>query len=217
MADLVIYIPNHGYATASNTYVYVSWLDAFYYTADEDTDSFKLAIESAGSDYVQFTETVSEGYVVQSVVAGSATITGLEHLEGKSVSVMQQGIVISTEIVSNGSITAPVTSLTNPMVGMTYTSIVKPMKLDLQGMGLTVTKKINRGVFNVFETIGGEVGGSTSTMQDIPTGTAALFTGYKEIPLKDGYSRSGDILAQQTQPLPMTILSFNLDVNANAD
>jgi hypothetical protein len=147
---------------------------------------------------------------------GDTTITGLSHLEGETVQVLGDGLAQATKVVSSGQITAATTA-SKYQVGLGYTATVKPMKLDLNGMGLTVTKKINRGVFNVFETIGGEVGGSTSTLQDIPTGTAALFTGSKEIPFKDGYSREGDILARQTQPLPMTVLSFALDVGANAD
>lgn len=148
---------------------------------------------------------------------GDTTIEGLTHLIGQTVQVLGDGLVQATKVVNGSGVITAATTAAKYQVGTGYTATVKPMKIDLNGLGLTVTKKINRGVFSVFETIGGEVGGSTSTLQDIPTGTAALFTGFKEIPLKDGYSRSGDILARQTQPLPMTVLSFSLDVGANND
>ncbi len=147
---------------------------------------------------------------------GDTDIRGLGHLEGETVQVLGDGLVQATRVVSSAAITAE-SAANKYQVGLGYTATVKPMKLDLNGMGLAITKKINRGVFSVFETIGGEVGTSTSKLHDIPTGTAALFTGSKEIPLSGGYSREGDILARQTQPLPMTVLSFSLDVGANAD
>ncbi len=155
-------------------------------------------------------------------VGATVTATGLSHLIGEEVQVLTDGKEVTEAtagdftVTTGGEITLPAAG-TTVQIGLGYTATVKPMKLDLNGMGLTITKKINRGVFSVFETIGGEVGGSTSTLQDIPTGTDALFTGSKEIPLKDGYSRAGDIMARQTKPLPMTILSFSLDVGANAD
>ncbi|KKL48656.1 hypothetical protein LCGC14_2323330, partial [marine sediment metagenome] len=131
---------------------------------------------------------------------GDTTIEGLLHLAGQTVQVLGDGLVQATKVVNGSGVITAATTATKYQVGVGYTATVKPMKIDLQGSGLTVTKKINRGVFNVFETIGGQVGTSTSALHDIPTGTAALFTGSKEIPLSGGYSREGDIIAQQTQP-----------------
>ncbi len=148
---------------------------------------------------------------------GDTTIDGLTHLIGQTVQVLGDGLVQATKVVNGSGVITAATTAAKYQVGLGFTATVKPMKLDIQGTGRTATYKVNRGVFNVFETIGGKIGGSTSTLQDIPTGTAALFTGTKEIPLKDGYSRDGDILAQQSDPLPMTILSFELDVGINND
>ena len=148
---------------------------------------------------------------------GDTTIEGLTHLVGQTVQVLGDGLAQATKVVNGSGVIIAATTASKYQVGVGYTATVKPMKLDLNGMGLAITKKINRGVFSVFETIGGEVGTSTSKLHDIPTGTAALFTGSKEIPLSGGYSREGDILARQTQPLPLTVLSFSLDVGANAD
>lgn len=216
MADLVCYIPNHGYAAASNTFVYVSWLDTYYWTADEDTDSFKLATTTGGSTYVQSTGTVTDGYVVESGAIGSATITGLEHLEGEFVSIVQEGIVVDKKTVASGSVTA-IKALATPMVGMTYTSTVKPMRLDIGEIGLASTKRINRAIVDVHNTVGGEIGISTDKMEDIPTGTSALFEGFKEISISGGYNREGDIIVRQTEALPMTVRGITLDLGAEND
>lgn len=145
----------------------------------------------------------------------TTTITGLSHLEGETVQVLGDGAVQATKTVSGGSIT--ITSASTVQVGLGYTSTLKPMKLDIGGTSLTTTKRINRAVVNLFETIQGEIGPSTSKLNTITTGTSALFTGSKEVSLKGGYSREGDILIQQTDPLPSTILSLNLDVGVYND
>lgn len=146
---------------------------------------------------------------------GDTTITGLGHLEGERVQVLGDGLVQATKIVSSGSITAAATAA-KFQVGLGYTATIKPMKLDIQGIGLGATKKINRTIANFFETIGGKVGTESGRMQATGIGTS-LFTGSKEIPLSGGYSRDGDIIVIQEDPLPMTLLSLTHDVGVNND
>ncbi|MGR3292498.1 MAG: LamG-like jellyroll fold domain-containing protein [Candidatus Scalindua sp.] len=198
---------------------------------DEVWVTVKRTIEGSPVRYVErffqrkMTSALADMKYLDSYVTytgGTTTATGLGHLIGQTVQVLGDGVVQSEavsgdfDVTASGEITLPST-FTTVQIGLGYTSTVKPMKLDIQGLGQSATMKINRGVFNFFETIGGKVGGSLSTLQDIPTGTAALFTGSKEIPLRDGYSRDGDIIAQQSDPLPMTVLSFVLDVGINRD
>ena len=147
---------------------------------------------------------------------GDTTITGLSHLEGQTVQVLGDGLVQATKVVSSGSITAATTA-SKYQVGLGYTSTLKPMKLDIADLGLATTKRINKAIVNVFETIGGEVGTSTSDFEDIPTGTGALATDHYEISMPGGYSREGDIIIRQTQPLPMTALSLTLEVGIGSD
>ena len=85
MADLILYIPNHKYS--DDDMIFVSWLDANYYVSDKNDNTFKLATTSGGSTLVQFTETVIEGYVREIDIVGVTTITGLDHLEGETVTV----------------------------------------------------------------------------------------------------------------------------------
>ena len=99
-------------------------------------------------------------------------------------------------------------------IGLNYVSTVKPSKLDIEGMGIILTKKITKAIVSFYQTLKGKVGHSTSAMETVSFGTE-LFDGIKEVPLADGYDRDGDIIIQQDEPLPMTCRGLVLDVGAH--
>ena len=192
---------------------------------DEVWVTVKRSVNSATVRYVErfferaMPSSVSDMKFLDSYITdtgGDTTITGLSHLEGETVQVLGDGLVQATKTVSSSQITAATTTA-KYQVGLGYTSTLKPMKLDIGGVGLATTKRINKAIVNVFETIGGEVGPSTSDLESIPTGTGALFTGHKEISMPGGYSREGDIIIRQTDPLPLTALSLTLEVGIGRD
>ena len=213
MPDLLVYKPKHGYS--DDDYVYVSWLDANYYISDKDIDSFKLATTSGGAVLVQFTETIAEGFVREAVVVSTTTITGLEHLEGEIVKVTSRGKVVGTEEVSGGSITVQ-SEVDTYVCGIGYNATLIPMDLDIEETGLSTTKRPNRVIVNMNESIGGKIGPDVNHLENIPTGSS-LFTGHKEISIPGGYTRATDITIKQTMPLPMTVLSLTYDLGASRD
>ena len=134
---------------------------------------------------------------------GSVTISGLGHLEGETVAVLGDGIDLGTFTVSGGSITLD-NAVTTAQVGLAYTSTLKPSKLDIEGMGIALTKKITRAILSFYQTLGGEFGVDTSNMDSVPYEDTNLFTGTVIVPFDGGYEREGDIIIRQTQPMPMT-------------
>ena len=99
-------------------------------------------------------------------------------------------------------------------IGLAFTSELKPTKLDIEGMGLVLTKKITKAIISFYNTLEGKYGLTTSTLYPIPFSTT-LFTGIKELPFKGQYEREGDIIIQQTQPLPMLTRGLVLDVGVH--
>ena len=219
MADLILYIPNHGYSISD--LVFVSWLDANFFVRDADNDpsisadSFKISTDDSDDNLVQFTETITVGFVREITETGITTITGLEHLEGELVKVTSGGVVVATETVAGGSI-----SLSNAVftyaVGKTYEATLIPMDLDIEGTGLATTKRPNRVIINLHETIGGKIGQDVMNLESIPD-VATLTTDYREISLPGGYTRDTDAVVKQTEPLPMTVLSLTYDIGASRD
>ncbi len=142
MPDLICYIPNHGYS--DDDPIYVSWLDANYYVSDKDADSFKLATTSGGATLVQFTETVTDGFVREvSIATGTSTISGLDHLEGETVKITSGGEVVGAEVVSGGSITLSKDVFTY-QVGLPYTMKVRSMRLAVPQTPSALQTKIKR-------------------------------------------------------------------------
>ena len=151
---------------------------------------------------------------------GSAvtTISGLDHLEGQTVSVLANGATHPNKTVSNGSITLDRSS-TKVKVGLSYTSLLHTMRLDAgsqDGTSQGKTKRIFDITIRLYESIGVEVGPDLSNMERIPFRSSAdamdsgvgVFTGDKEVEFRGNYETDGFIYVRQTQPLPLTILSL---------
>jgi len=138
--------------------------------------------------------------------------SGLEHLEGKTVSVLGDGSVHPDVVVSSGAVT--LTDYFNKVhIGLPFTSKLMPMKLSVPGANIRgKVKRINEIIFSFYKTLGAKFG-PTSGVDTIPfrkTTDAAgspppLFTGEKRQTFSGGYELDGDIYIEQTQPLPMTV------------
>ena len=152
--------------------------------------------------------------------SGSAatTISGLDHLEGQTVSVLADGATHPDKTVSSGSITLDRSS-TSVKVGLAYTSLLQTMRLNAgsqNGTSQGKTKRIYDITVRMFETIGVEVGPDLSNLERIPFRSSAdlmdegipPFTGDKEVEFRGNFETDGFIFVRQTQPLPFTILSL---------
>ena len=159
--------------------------------------------------------------------SGSAvtTISGLDHLEGQTVSILANGATHPDKTVSNGSITLDRSS-TNVKVGLSYSSILQTMRLDAgsqNGTSQGKTKRIYEITIRLFESVGVEVGESLDNMERIPFRTSSdpmdqgipPFTGDKAVEFRGNYDTDGFIFVRQTQPLPLTILSLYPELQTN--
>ena len=146
------------------------------------------------------------------------TITGLDHLEGQTVSILADGSTHPDKTVTSGSITLD-RNVTKVKVGLGYTSLLQTMRLDAgsqDGTSQGKTKRIFDISIRLYESIGVEVGPDLSNMERIPFRSSAdamdsglgVFTGDKEVEFRGNYETDGFIFVRQTQPLPLTILSL---------
>ena len=163
----------------------------------------------------------------QLAYSGSATttISGLDHLEGQTVSVLANGATHPDRTVSGGSITLARSS-TKVKVGLKYTSLLQTMRLDAGAQNGTSQAKTKR-IFNIsirlYESVGVEVGSDLNNMESIPFRSSAtpmdqaipVFTGDKEVEFRGNYETDGFIYVRQTQPLPLTVLSLYPELITN--
>lgn len=146
------------------------------------------------------------------------------HLNGQEVQVLGDGAYLGTETVASGVVALDDGTTVNH-VGLAYTSTVEPTKLDLDKTGLATTKKIVKAIVSFFDTLGGNIGDSTTSTHPIIFrdntdsfgSPPSLFSGIKEQPFDAQYEREGNVVITQDQPLPMTIRGIILPVGAYND
>jgi len=217
VADLICYLPAHGYS--DDNPVFVSWLGGTYYVYNKDTNSFKLAT-SVGGSLVQYTETITDGYVrqVDTTDGTITTITGLEHLEGENVLVTSGGSLVGLYPVSGGSITIP-DWVYSYQVGLPYAMKVKTTRLEIpNSSGIqSRIKNINELVVRHVKSSGGQAGQEKNGVEYLND----LECTYSEksddatVNVRGGLNDDGYIVVTSADPYPMTVLativSFSVD------
>jgi len=169
-----------------------------------------------------FGDNVEDAFFIDSglTYSGSAatTISGLDHLEGESVSILANGSVHPNKTVSSGAITLDL-AVTKAHIGLNYNSTLQTMRIEAGGTEGTAqgkTKRIHEVVLRLFRTVGVTVGSSETELDRIPFRSSAqamsaaipLFTGDKEIEFRGGFDTDGFVVVRQDQPLPLTIIGI---------
>lgn len=151
--------------------------------------------------------------------AATATITGLDHLEGETVKVLSEGAVHPDRTIASGSITLDST-YTKVQVGLSYTHKYKSLKMEgggTIGSAITQTRRIGRIGLILDNTLGLKLGDDESRLVEIPfravedpMDTAVPpFTGEKIIEDFAGeWSEDPRIHIQGDKPVPLTVLGM---------
>ena len=151
------------------------------------------------------------------VTGATTTVTSLEHLEGETVQIVIDNAVYPTQIVSNGAITINLTSSYSSKtikVGLGYVSTLKTMKVEAGASAGTAQgrkKRYNEVLVRLLDTIGATINGDQlpfRTSANAMDESITAITGDKRV-TNLGWDREGQIVIQQTQPLPMTILGIS--------
>jgi hypothetical protein len=157
--------------------------------------------------------------------SGSAvtTISGLDHLNGATVSILADGTVQPQQVVLNGSITLqyPGSTVT---VGLPYVSQMQTLCMEPEGMAMQVQdyrKKISAVAVRVADTRGLKVGPSFTDLTEIKERSALvsmgsaipLFTGDERLVIDNKYLVDDDVCIEQDNPLPCTVLGVVPEVS----
>jgi hypothetical protein len=147
-----------------------------------------------------------DGHVAFASGAAGRTVSGLAHLEGKTITVVQDGQSPITRTVNNGAIAVPQDSA--GYLGHPYTSTLRPMKLDADfedGTAQSRKKRIHQVVVRTLKSRGGEVRTNSGSWYALaPTTT----TGDQKIILGGAFGIDADVDVRQTEPYPMCIISI---------
>ena len=193
----------------------------------------KRTVDGATKRYVERMKTFDFGtdtttaFFVDSglTYSGSAvnTLSGLDHLEGESVTVLANGSAHPDRTVSSGEITMAYDT-TSAAVGYSYTSSMQTMRIDTgsaDGTAQGKPKRVHGLTVRFHETVGAEIGNDAGETDRIPFRSSAnpmdqgvpLFNGDKKIEFPGGFDDDDRIYVQQTQALPMTVLALFARLN----
>ncbi len=157
---------------------------------------------------------VDSGIIYTSIL--TSTISELDHLEGRVVSILADGEVIDNQRVSGAQITLS-TPARNVRVGLPYISKAIPMRLDMNlpdGTTAGSIKKIAEVAFSVHNTLNMQYGASDTELFPINWEDArwkntseieGLFTGMVVVETDGGFDIEDDLVLSQADPLPCTI------------
>lgn len=173
-------------------------------------------------------EVVEDAFCVDSGLSygGSpvTTVSGLDHLEGESVSILADGYVIEDKTVVGGSVTLD-RAASKIHIGLPYTPVIELLDIDTASTVQTVKAQsvsVSKVIIEVEGSRGGFVGprkdsgagDQTVNYQEIKPrfdsdgyGVVSLKTYKQEVVIDPQWSRGGGVRIEQRSPLPLAILS----------
>jgi hypothetical protein len=148
------------------------------------------------------------------------TISGLDHLEGETVSILADGNVVAPQVVIGGTITLQNPS-TKVHIGLSIQSDFETLDISVAGQSIREkTKIINHVSVIVEETSGIKVGPDADHLVEIKQRTdenynesTRLLNGMADIRVQTTWNKSGNVFIRQDQPLPITILATIPEMN----
>ena len=148
------------------------------------------------------------------------TISGLSHLEGKTVSILADGAVMPQVVVASGQVTLQRASVL-VHVGLPYDSDLEtlPMALQMEAFGQGRAKNVNEAFLRVYRSSGIFVGPDNDNLTEAKQRTTepygsppGLKTDEIGVKLTPTWRQSGRIYVRQADPLPLTIVGLTLEV-----
>ena len=150
-------------------------------------------------------------WTVTSATAGQ--INGLSTLEGKSVSVLGDGVVQTQQTVASGAIT-PSALAAKYVIGLPYTADLQTLPAAMQvdgAFGIGRVKNINKSWLRLYRSSSISVGPDLSNLRTEPAPSSADLEEV-EVTLTPQWQQLGQVFVRHTDPLPVEVLSISYEV-----
>ena len=189
-----------------------------------------VIVNRGGSRYVecmhvrlQNTETISSSWFLDCALGYSgapiSTVSGLSHLEGRTVGVFADGKVQGNKVVTGGAITLDVAA-SSIVVGLPILARMKtlPITYQDQAAGQGRPKNVARIWAKVYRTVGLKMGPDESHLTNVPItytgGVPNLTSDEIQLMITPTWSQSGQVYIEQSNPLPATIVGLTTEFAA---
>jgi hypothetical protein len=149
-----------------------------------------------------------------------SVLSGIDHLEGKTVVALANGFVVNDLVVTNGQITLPFEA-TTVHAGLPYEADFEPLNIEVAlntGTSQGLEKHISELTLRLENTLGGSYGRDFNHLDEIKydndyLGNASeLFTGDKVLSIVSDWSADTTFCVRQSEPLPITILAAIIEL-----
>ncbi|MCX7364198.1 MAG: hypothetical protein NTV97_20490 [Alphaproteobacteria bacterium] len=150
------------------------------------------------------------------------SVSGLSHLEGKTVAILGDGNVVPSQVVTGGAVTLD-GAYGKVTVGLPYAADLETLNLELAAEGGTIQgqmKKIAQVTLRVKDARGVAVGLGQGMLQEVKQrsietlGSAmAAFNGDWQVAIPSDWNRDGRLFVRQAYPLPCSILDLIPEVS----
>ncbi|MFY1054674.1 hypothetical protein ACOQNP_23900 [Ectopseudomonas khazarica] len=153
--------------------------------------------------------------------AGQSTWNGLDHLEGKTVDIVADGVVMPSMVVTGGEVTISRTAKAIE-IGLPYSTVIETLRPEIAGPGGSSqgnSMRIGEVTLRFLQTIGCLVNGKVIPFRNF--GVEALYqplelyTGDHRIESLGWDRNEAKILIEQRQPLPFHLLCVIQKLTAN--
>jgi hypothetical protein len=189
----------------------------------------KRTIDGVQKRYVEYLDlrdaaTLADSFFVDCglTYSGTATttISGLDHLEGKTVSVLGDGAVLSQKTVVAGEITLEV-AVSKAQVGLPITADLKTLPTYFQDetLGQSRIKNVNKVWVRIAESGPFSAGPDESHLTPIKLRTFETYgspielkTGEFDLVVQSNWNQSGQVLIRQDDPLPLEVVYVAAEV-----
>ena len=179
---------------------YVEYIEKEYQTGDDQEDCFYV---DSGLTY--------DGVAV-------TTISGLDHIEGCTVSVLADGAGHPDCVVASGSI-ALQKAASVVQVGLAAPCVIETMRIEggsAEGTSQGKTKRCNKVVLRLDNTLGGSAGPTMGKLtkinwrmgSDLLGAPPSIFTGDKLIEWDGNYETDNRAIYYNDEPFPVTLVAI---------
>ena len=152
--------------------------------------------------------------------APAQTISGLSHLEGKTVSILADGAVHPPEVVTGGAITL-VEPASKVHIGLPITADLQSLPLAYEQVGAFGQgrpKNVSKVFLRVYRSSGVFAGPDENSLREYKQRTTEVYgappnlvTDEIEVMLSSSWNASGQVFVRQSDPLPLTITSLTVE------
>lgn len=152
--------------------------------------------------------------------AAATVISGLWHLEGMTVSILADGAVQPTQVVTNGAITLQAAA-SQVHIGLSYIADFETLPLSaeqIMAAAQGMNKNLNAVWLRLNSSSGVMAGPSTSKLVEMKQRTTepygsppALVSDVFKITLSPSWNYNATLCLRQSNPLPLTVLSLVLE------